>query len=582
MKNYSQFIKEEVDLRGNKGIPDNFMRDANRQAQSNLEVRVDDPRQMQRFGRELMEVVEDSKRILLQGSREEVENRFGRLEELAKNMILSKYNDILSAGAGDKPIELDIKLIRPNSSVANELPDIREVPARPNTNNNRPNRPNRPNNENDEGGETEVEITDDEIKDAIHKKKLLNTLNQGEAKATKEIIHLARPQIVEIFGEQSGNQIFNFWLQITEIANKMDWAMPNELKAQMMKNQPGGMAGACQVKWEKEEETQDEEEGQDQEEGQYQEEGQDQEETQDQEEGQDQEEQEYNDGVEEIGDPNDFDKVIIKAVGVDFPMLLHEAIKGIFQLLQSGSIKDDKEVAKIVAKNTSSFEDESQDFKYGVPAQAMFRDFINACNGANRYNEMRARVYAKLALDKDRGGSFTDAEFLETTKAMFASFDLNTQAGKLEFILNQDRFNASTAKRNIEIIINEITSAEEEYESQMREWESGNSLDNNQGEETSYSNDDNDSFNNFLSDSGISAAGTNETPVDDGNYSDEDLKNMRQRDIRELVDDALDTGDYKEVERLSKFLKEGKEIYLKELARINESHKLHGRRKNIK
>ena len=46
---------------------------------------------------------------------------------------------------------------------------------------------------------------------------------------------------------------------------------------------------------------------------------------------------------------------------------------------------------------------------------------------------------------------------------------------------------------------------------------------------------------------------------------------MKQSDIQELVDDALDRGDYAEVARVSKYLKEGQEIYIKELERINES-----------
>ena len=49
MKNYSDFLKEEIDLRGNKGIPDNFMGSADRQASSNLNLRVNDPRQMNQF-----------------------------------------------------------------------------------------------------------------------------------------------------------------------------------------------------------------------------------------------------------------------------------------------------------------------------------------------------------------------------------------------------------------------------------------------------------------------------------------------------------------------------------------------------
>jgi hypothetical protein len=42
-------------------------------------------------------------------------------------------------------------------------------------------------------------------------------------------------------------------------------------------------------------------------------------------------------------------------------------------------------------KNTS-FEDESQDFRYGVAMQAMFRDFILACKDNSKYSNMNARI----------------------------------------------------------------------------------------------------------------------------------------------------------------------------------------------
>ena len=38
MKNFSQFMKEEVDLRGNKGVPLDFMSNARQQAARNLEI----------------------------------------------------------------------------------------------------------------------------------------------------------------------------------------------------------------------------------------------------------------------------------------------------------------------------------------------------------------------------------------------------------------------------------------------------------------------------------------------------------------------------------------------------------------
>lgn len=549
MKNYSQFIKEEIDLRGNTGIPDNFMNNAERQAERNFDVRPNSGENERQIGMQLHQKVGQGMQLTYANlNPNQLEERFVKLETLAKNIILSKYSDILDAGADGKPIELDIKILRPARNgrpkpVSDEIPDMNNIPAR-----------NPP--------RSQEVLKDDNIRNSVDKKKLLNVLNQGEAKATKNIIQeseLVEPGLREIFGEQ-WRTMLNIWLETTNLANKLDWIMPVELKAQMMKDIPQGMAGACQVKWEKEE---DDDETQD--------EAQDQDDTQET-----QNDDEYSDEVEMIGDQEDFDKVVIKAVGLDFPMLLHEGIKGIFQLLQSGAIKDDEELAKIIANNTSSFQDESQDFKYGIAAQAMFRDFINACRNSDKYSEMRARIYAKLALDKDRGGSFTDAEFLETTKSIFESFELAPEGRNLEFILNMDKFNSSKAKRNIEIIINDIVSAEEKYESEMREWESEKSLDSNRDDMNYDNDDDNIKFNDFLSDNELTSS---EAPVEDGNYSDDDLRNMRQRDITELIDDALDAGNYDEVKRLSGFLKEGREIYLKEIERVNESHKLHSRRK---
>ena len=41
MKNFSQFIKEEVDLKGSKGVPSDFMDKAKQQAATNLGIEPD-------------------------------------------------------------------------------------------------------------------------------------------------------------------------------------------------------------------------------------------------------------------------------------------------------------------------------------------------------------------------------------------------------------------------------------------------------------------------------------------------------------------------------------------------------------
>jgi len=54
-----------------------------------------------------------------------------------------------------------------------------------------------------------------------------------------------------------------------------------------------------------------------------------------------------------------------------------------------------------------------------------------------------------------------------------------------------------------------------------------------------------------------------------------DYSELSQRNLQKLIDDALDDGDFDEVKKLSGYLTEGKEIYLKELEYIKEGYNLH-------
>jgi hypothetical protein len=218
------------------------------------------------------------------------------------------------------------------------------------------------------------------------------------------------------------------------------------------------------------------------------------------------------------------------------------------------------------------------------PAQAMFNDFINACKDSQKYKQMRTRIFRLLANDKDKltakaieisktdkdlGAiikkdadlALSDNKFLEVFNSLFSVFDKKMEAGKLVFFINAERFNQSDAKKVIEGLIKHIVDTEEAYEKAIKEWE----LEQVLGPKTNYDEPDTEEDEDPL---GLKKQ---EEPVDDGVYSDEDLSKMRQRDIQELVDIALDKGKYTEVERLSKFLKEGAEIYLKEIERINEN-----------
>jgi hypothetical protein len=582
MKRFSDFIKEEIDLRGNSGVPRDFMRNSEEEAERNLGIQPDSGQAgMSQVWPEFQQLMNQSMQIMMQGpdgrplGRPQMQERVEALQNLAKDLIMDEYGDILESSS--KPVELDIKLVM-MGQVNQNVPDLRDVPSTPERN---PREDETHESEDDEdqedsecadgscsndGGEDNDETTEDEqptgsVLNAAMKKKILNMLTQGEGKATKDIIKaspIVEDGLQRIFGN-NGERILRIWGEMSDIADKMDWIIPIQDKARMMSGNSGGMAGATDVTWES-----------------------------------------LNNStfsIQLLKENQDYRKITIKAVGVDFPMLIHEAVKGIYLLIQSAAIKKDKEFAKKVKAATSSFLDEAQDFRYGVTAQAMFNDFINACKDSQKYKQMRTRVFRLLANDKERltakanevsktnkevgdtlkkeaALALTDEKFLEVFCSLLSVFDKTSEAGnggffnrnrgRINFVINAERFNESLAKTVIEGLIKHIVDTEEAYEKAIKEWE----LEQVLGPATNYDEPDTEEDEDPL---GLGLNKKEEEPVDDGVYSDEDLSKMRQRDIQELIDDALDKGEYKEVERLTKFLKEGAEIYLRELERINES-----------
>jgi len=586
MKRFSEFIKEEIDLRGNSGVPRDFMRNSEEEAERNLGVTPDDENQMRHVWPEFQQLMNQSMQIMMQGpdgrplGRPQMQERVEAIQNLAKDVIMDEYGDILEASA--KPVELDIRLV-PNGQVNTNVGDLRDVPATPARNpredethesedEDQEDQENQEENQDtsNDGGEDNEETVEDEqptgsVLNAAMKKKILNMLTQGEGKATKDIIKaspIVEDGLQRIFGN-NGGRILRIWGEMSDIADKMDWIIPIQQKARMMSGNSGGMAGATDVTWES-----------------------------------------LNNStfsIQLLKENQDYRKITIKAVGVDFPMLIHEAVKGIYLLIQSAAIKKDKEFAKKIKAATSSFLDEAQDFRYGVTAQAMFNDFINACQWSgkdtNKYKQMRTRVFRLLANDKERltakanevsktnkevgdalkkeaALALTDEKFLEVFCSLLSVFDKTSEAGnggffnrnrgRINFVINQERFNQSIAKTVIEGLIKHIVDTEEAYEKAMKEWE----LEQVLGPATNYDEPDTEEDEDPL---GLGLNKKEEEPVDDGVYSDEDLSKMRKKDIQELMDAALDAGDYDEVKRLTKFLKEGAEIYLRELERINEN-----------
>ena len=93
-------------------------------------------------------------------TREQLRERKDKLEKLAYDIVMSEYSEILEAS--EKPVELIIKFVE-EGQVNQEIPEMSDIPSFP----------------------EQEEIDDPELRKAVDKKKILNAINQGEAKATK-------------------------------------------------------------------------------------------------------------------------------------------------------------------------------------------------------------------------------------------------------------------------------------------------------------------------------------------------------------------------------------------------------------
>ena len=217
----------------------------------------------------------------------------------------------------------------------------------------------------------------------------------------------------------------------------------------------------------------------------------------------------------------------ITALGIDFPILIHETVKGIFELIAAVSLpsedasEEELKQAETVKINVSSFEDEAEDFRTGPEIAADFRDFINVNKLSDKYPNLRAYVF-RWMMDPQ---NISDRDFLKLFRG----------------ILNK----TTEARNEVDRIIDEVTKALDEYELDMA---LSPELEVGEGETE------------------IDAiVKKSEQPVS--------YDKMSQREIQNLIDQALDEGDYETVKKLSSFLKEGKLVYLKELERLNERKK---------
>jgi hypothetical protein len=167
----------------------------------------------------------------------------------------------------------------------------------------------------------EIELPEEDIdQDEVDKRKILNNLMQGEAQNVHSMMHYAKDEIDKI-----DEDLLHFYTRLLEINRKFDWMDAADLEQMMMQNPE--MANAEEVEWEGEEGN---------------------------------------------------ETPVIKVRALDLPMLIHETVKGIYELIMANAIPENEYLARRVMKETDTLKDEKQDIKFGPFIAADIRDFITS------------------------------------------------------------------------------------------------------------------------------------------------------------------------------------------------------------
>ena len=407
------------------------------------------------------------------------------LEELAEQIIRSNYGTILDN------VDLDIKIVAQGSIDMSDAEPSREEKAKYQN--------------------TKI---DDNLKMEIDRRKIANNITQGEAKNTKHILHSdeCKDALAEI-----NPRLFNLYDQITKMAEENDRIIPIEVKADMMKRQPGGFAGRVEVEWPEEEKDEEKEK-----------EDLSKKILKDLEKGNEPDEEDMEDLLS-IGNP----KIIARAL--DFPMLLHETVKGIYELIAAASIPKDKDVASMVKLNVDNLENESEDFRYGPYIAADIRDFVSQNSKIEDHPNIREHVYGKMHQMETK-------EFLDLIKGILMK--------------------TPVARRKVDAIIDEIVEELNDYESKLSLYDQNQKLKDYRqmdDEETQTYDPGQEDGDTIDSEGGEEEDDEIQKLINQSNKREEvkkdDYSQMSQRELQKLLDDALDSGNYEIIPKIQQYLR---------------------------
>lgn len=474
IKKFDKYAMDEASLQGNPGIPGegdtpgNYLRDVEARAQ---QVNADFQR---RFGREIpmfMQYVNRARQI--QRGHEDA------LENLAVEVIMEHYGDILDGVNLKVKIQRDNEIQNMMNSVPPEPPEEAMLKA----------------------------LEDAGIISEIHKRKIANNIAQGMAKNTKLILNLedCADGLVRILGKDLGEEYLLLLNKITEIASFFDWNIPLEVQKEMWTRDKSGFSGSVKVEWDTPEDSDDSEKlAQD---------------------VLDSLMNTYDPDSEDLEDLMDSIGPTINALGTEFVMLLHETVKGIYELISAAALPtDDEERGEIIISNTDTLADELEDLRFGPEMAADLRDFINEFKEVDKIKNLQEYVWGEMMRMDAR-------EFLELFSGILSG--------------------TKKAKEDVQEIIDNIAQSLSDYEMEIAGLKG----------DSDYDADDED---------GEYANPAEEPEAPAAEEPNTDYANMSQKELHALVDQYLDAGDYTnpELAKISRYINESKQEHVAN--KINE------------
>jgi len=469
MKSFSQYLAE-ADFTKNPAVSPEYLKSLSQRGDQMVkDITAKHGAQMG----SLMRAVNEVRRIQNGKERE--------LEKLATDIILDEYGYILGN------TKLDIRIPEPKE-MGKEMKDTKLKKPEP-----------------EEAPKLKIIGNETRI-NAIHKRKILNTIAQGEAINSKRMLAgpMAEDGLTKLFGEADAKLMISSLLLITDICNARDWNIPEEIAAQMMETD-SALSGSSTIKWDKPKPIEKPEDWS------------------------------PDDDKESEEDGEETNQATLVILGLDLAMLFHEAVKAIIGLINQGGLAHlSEDDIRAVLMNTDTVRDEAQDLKRGALTAADLREFLNTFDEINKMQNGREYVWGKM-IDAT---VIPDKEFLALMKDIWNSAPIYNTEIKYS---DSDTESAKPAMARAQQVITKLIAL---IQKELSDWEESNRENYQDADYTEPADMDNRSSSN--------------TEID----LDKPLTNSEIQDKIDLEFDKINRAasrgeakDFTEVDRLTKLLK---------------------------